>query len=210
MAGGNAIRGKRVGAGPMGEAERGEAAPRVHISFCCSNGHETRPSFAEDRPGHPRAVGLPALRPAGRPRLGEPAAGAEDRALQDPPRLREGAPLRRGRRGHPRRGAADAARPRPHPVAVGVSCGRCRARWPTTPVDPAALAPEPAGGHQHPGHHRHAAPWWLDGQVGAERVGADHPPVAAGSHEVVADRGAEQLDDRSRSRRRRGASRARS
>ena len=28
MAGGSAIRGSRVGAGPMGEAERGEAAPR--------------------------------------------------------------------------------------------------------------------------------------------------------------------------------------
>jgi len=28
---GNAIRGSRVGAGPMGEAERGEAAPRVWI-----------------------------------------------------------------------------------------------------------------------------------------------------------------------------------
>ena len=48
MAGGNAIRGSRVGAGPMGEAERGEAAPRVRVPFWCSNGHETRPSFADD------------------------------------------------------------------------------------------------------------------------------------------------------------------
>lgn len=48
MAGGNAIRGSRVGAGPMGEAERGEVAPRVVMSFWCSNGHETRPSFAQD------------------------------------------------------------------------------------------------------------------------------------------------------------------
>ncbi len=48
MAGGNAIRGSRVGAGPMGEAERGEAAPRRRISFWCTNGHETRPSFAAD------------------------------------------------------------------------------------------------------------------------------------------------------------------
>lgn len=46
MAGGSAIRGSRVGAGPMGEAERGEPAPRVHISFWCANGHESRPSFA--------------------------------------------------------------------------------------------------------------------------------------------------------------------
>ncbi|HXR42233.1 MAG TPA: RNA polymerase-binding protein RbpA [Acidothermaceae bacterium] len=48
MAGGNAIRGSRVGAGPMGEAERGESAPRRRISFWCANGHETRPSFASD------------------------------------------------------------------------------------------------------------------------------------------------------------------
>jgi hypothetical protein len=48
MAGGSAIRGSRVGAGPMGEAERGDAAPRVHVSFWCSRGHESRPSFATD------------------------------------------------------------------------------------------------------------------------------------------------------------------
>ncbi len=30
----------------MGEAERGETAPRRRISFWCVNGHETRPSFA--------------------------------------------------------------------------------------------------------------------------------------------------------------------
>ena len=46
MAGGNAIRGSRVGAGPMGEAERGDAAPRVQMSFWCANGHQTQPSFA--------------------------------------------------------------------------------------------------------------------------------------------------------------------
>ena len=67
VAGGNAIRGSRVGAGPMGEAERGESAPRRRISFWCANGHETRPSFASDAVD-PRVVGLPALRPAGRPR----------------------------------------------------------------------------------------------------------------------------------------------
>lgn len=48
MGSGNAIRGSRVGAGPMGEAERGESAPRVWISFYCANRHETRPSFASD------------------------------------------------------------------------------------------------------------------------------------------------------------------
>ena len=48
MAGGNAIRGSRVGAGPMGEAERGESAPRVVLSYWCANGHETQPSFSEE------------------------------------------------------------------------------------------------------------------------------------------------------------------
>lgn len=46
MAGGNAIRGTRVGAGPVGESERGEAAPRRSVSYWCVNGHESRPSFA--------------------------------------------------------------------------------------------------------------------------------------------------------------------
>jgi hypothetical protein len=46
VAGGSAIRGSRVGAGPMGEAERGEAAPRQIVSYFCANGHHTQPSFA--------------------------------------------------------------------------------------------------------------------------------------------------------------------
>lgn len=32
----------------MGEAERGEAAPRVWVSYWCAAGHETRPSFAAE------------------------------------------------------------------------------------------------------------------------------------------------------------------
>lgn len=48
MAGGSAIRGSRVGSGSMGEAERGEFAPRVVISFWCAQGHETRPSFSTE------------------------------------------------------------------------------------------------------------------------------------------------------------------
>jgi RNA polymerase-binding protein len=48
VASGNAIRGSRVGAGPMGESERGDAAPCVHISYWCINGHETRPTFADE------------------------------------------------------------------------------------------------------------------------------------------------------------------
>lgn len=32
----------------MGEAERGDAAPRLHVSYFCSNAHEIRPAFAAD------------------------------------------------------------------------------------------------------------------------------------------------------------------
>ena len=48
MAGGNAIRGTRVGAGPMGEAERGDTAPRFYVSYFCASGHVTRPAFAAE------------------------------------------------------------------------------------------------------------------------------------------------------------------
>src|SRR3978361_901854 len=48
MATGNAIRGTRVGSGPMGESERGESAQRTLVSFWCSNGHQTTTSFAHD------------------------------------------------------------------------------------------------------------------------------------------------------------------
>ncbi len=48
MAGGNAIRGSRVGAGPMGETERGDSAPRLKVSYWCAHGHETAPSFARE------------------------------------------------------------------------------------------------------------------------------------------------------------------
>ncbi|HVE62702.1 MAG TPA: RNA polymerase-binding protein RbpA [Mycobacteriales bacterium] len=73
MAGGSAIRGSRVGAGPMGEAERGEAAPRKRISFWCANDHETRPSFAEDA-AIPDMWDCPRCGyPAGRDKLNTPA-----------------------------------------------------------------------------------------------------------------------------------------
>ena len=44
--GGNAIRGSRVGAGPMGEAERGEAAPRQRVVYFCSQNHASEVTFA--------------------------------------------------------------------------------------------------------------------------------------------------------------------
>jgi hypothetical protein len=49
MAGaGSAIRGSRVGAGPIGEAERGEAAPRQTVTYYCSNGHRSVVAFARE------------------------------------------------------------------------------------------------------------------------------------------------------------------
>lgn len=32
----------------MGEAERGDSAPRTRISFWCAKGHESQPAFAHD------------------------------------------------------------------------------------------------------------------------------------------------------------------
>lgn len=44
--GGNAIRGSRVGAGPMGEAERGDVAARQNVTYFCSHEHLTLIAFA--------------------------------------------------------------------------------------------------------------------------------------------------------------------
>ena len=41
-----AIRGSRIGSGPMGEAERGEAAPRKSVSYFCTNDHVTVLQFS--------------------------------------------------------------------------------------------------------------------------------------------------------------------
>lgn len=46
--GGSAIRGSRVGAGPMGEQDRGYKADRITISYYCINGHESSPQFSAD------------------------------------------------------------------------------------------------------------------------------------------------------------------
>jgi transcription initiation factor IIE alpha subunit len=55
----------------MGEAERGDAAPRRRVSYWCANRHETRPSFALDAQvpeswDCPRC-GLPASRDSSNP-----------------------------------------------------------------------------------------------------------------------------------------------
>ena len=74
MSGGNAIRGTRVGAGPMGESERGETAPRVRVAYFCATGHETRPSFAAEAE-IPETWDCPRCGlPAGREQSAPPAA----------------------------------------------------------------------------------------------------------------------------------------
>ena len=86
MASGNAIRGSRVGAGPMGEAERGEAAPRVRVSFWCANGHETRPSFAESTRHVPETWDCPRCGlPAGQDRRTRPRRRATSRTRRTSP-----------------------------------------------------------------------------------------------------------------------------
>jgi len=61
----------------MGEAERGEAAPRIWVSFWCANKHETRPSFATD-------AAIPDTWEC--PRCGNPA-GQNEQAPPNPPRV---------------------------------------------------------------------------------------------------------------------------
>ena len=77
MAGHNAIRGSRVGSGPMGESEHGESAPRVHVSYWCAQGHETRPSFAAES-----AESVPETWDC--PRCGMPAGRDKDNPPQAP------------------------------------------------------------------------------------------------------------------------------
>lgn len=45
---GSAIRGSRIGSGPMGEVERGDAAPRQNVSYHCSREHRTMIAFSSE------------------------------------------------------------------------------------------------------------------------------------------------------------------
>lgn len=78
MAGGSAIRGSRVGAGPLGESERGEKAPRRTVSFYCANGHTTRMRFSLDITD----IDLPAQWDC--PKCGLPAGRDADNMLSAP------------------------------------------------------------------------------------------------------------------------------
>jgi protein translocase SecG subunit len=64
------------GAGPMGEAERGDQIERATVSYWCANGHEVRPSFAvEETVVIPAEWDCPKCGlPAGRDRNNPPSA----------------------------------------------------------------------------------------------------------------------------------------
>lgn len=67
--GGSAIRGSRVGAGPMGEQDRGFHAERVAVSYWDAAGNETVRYFAADLPEDeiPEVIDSPSTGlPAGR------------------------------------------------------------------------------------------------------------------------------------------------
>lgn len=75
MAGGSAIRGSRVGAGPMGESERGQSIAKERISYWCVDGHETVVSFAIEAEGHPETWDCPRCgAPAGQDKENPPVA----------------------------------------------------------------------------------------------------------------------------------------
>lgn len=74
-AGGSAIRGSRVGSGPMGEQDRGYHAERVSISYWDALGNETVRYFAANLPTEeiPDVIDSPTTGlPAGRDRENPP------------------------------------------------------------------------------------------------------------------------------------------
>ena len=74
--GGSAIRGSRVGAGPMGEQDRGFHADRVAVPYWDALGNETVRYFAADLPADeiPETIDSPSSGlPAGRDKENPPA-----------------------------------------------------------------------------------------------------------------------------------------
>lgn len=78
MAGGSAIRGSRVGAGPLGESERGQSIAKAKVSYWCSAGHECVVPFAFDV----EEGGIPELWDC--PTCGLPAGQDKDNPPQPP------------------------------------------------------------------------------------------------------------------------------
>lgn len=75
VSGGSAIRGSRVGSGPMGEQDRGVHAERISISYWDAMGNETVRHFAANLPEEeiPETIDSPSTGlPAGRDRENPP------------------------------------------------------------------------------------------------------------------------------------------
>ncbi len=75
VSGGSAIRGSRVGSGPMGEQDRGVHADRISISYWDAMGNETVRHFAANLPEEeiPETIDSPSTGlPAGRDRENPP------------------------------------------------------------------------------------------------------------------------------------------
>ena len=75
VSGGSAIRGSRVGSGPMGEQDRGVHADRISISYWDAMGNETVRHFAANLPEDeiPETIDSPSTGlPAGRDRDNPP------------------------------------------------------------------------------------------------------------------------------------------
>jgi hypothetical protein len=76
--GGSAIRGSRVGAGPMGEQDHGYHADRVAVSYWDALGNETVRHFAANVPDEeiPQTIDSPTSGlPAGRDKENPPSVG---------------------------------------------------------------------------------------------------------------------------------------
>ncbi len=74
--GGSAIRGSRVGAGPMGEQDRGFHADRIQVSYWDELGNETVRNFAANLPEEeiPELIDSPSTGlPAGRDKNNPPS-----------------------------------------------------------------------------------------------------------------------------------------
>lgn len=75
MAGGSAIRGTRVGSGPMGEQDHGNHAERIAVSYWDAEGNETVRHYAADVPADqiPEIIDSPTTGlPAGRNQASPP------------------------------------------------------------------------------------------------------------------------------------------
>ena len=79
---GAAIRGSRVGAGPLGESERGQSVPKIRVSYWCADGHESRVAFAQEVESYPDLWDCP--------RCGLPAGQDQD----NPPRAPKNEPYK--------------------------------------------------------------------------------------------------------------------